>query len=187
MAEETQAVESAAAQAAADDGKATEAAQAAGDGAETMSLEEARKLRREAQGLRKRLAELEKVENDRQQAALSESDKAQKRAAELQQQLDAVKQQYQQEIVRYQVMLQASTLGVVDPEGAAKLLDWTSLEFDDDGRPTNTDKALRDLLKAKPYLVKVEQTSAPNANVRNGNEKKDAANREEELRKRFRI
>jgi hypothetical protein len=49
---------------------------------ETISLEEAKKLRREAQSLRGRLAKFEEAEKQRQEAELSELDKLKKQLAE---------------------------------------------------------------------------------------------------------
>ena len=54
-------------------------------------------------------------------------------------------------------------------------------------RRARNEAALKALLKAKPYLVKVEQVTAPETNARNGRQKEDAAAREEELKRRYRI
>jgi hypothetical protein len=60
--------------------------------------------------------------------------------------------------VRYEVMLAAQGLSVIDLDAAYRLLDPAALEFDaTTGKPTNVDKALKDLIKAKPYLVKQPQ------------------------------
>lgn len=188
MAEDTtQAVDGAAPAAADTDGKATDTTQADGDGAETISLDEARKLRREAQTLRKRLAEFETAEAKKREAELSEAEKQAKRAAELEAQLAAMQAAQREQIVRYEVMLRAANRNVVDPEAAVKLIDLSSLEFDEEGKPTNIDKALDALLKHKPYLVKSEAAPPPNMNARNGNEKVDAKAKEEELRRRFHL
>lgn len=185
--ETTQAVDGAVQAAADTDGKATDTTQAAGDGAETISLDEARKLRREAQSLRKRLAEFDAAEAKRKEQELSEVDKATKRAAELEAKLTAETKAHHERIVRYEVMLKASAMNAVDPDAVVRLLDMSSLEFDDDGQPTNVDKLLKELLKAKTYLLKPAETSAPNTNARAGNDKLDAKAKEEELRRRFRI
>ena len=42
----------------------------------------------------------------------------------------------------------------MDPDAAVALLDRSSLEFDDDGNPTNVASAMEQLLEARPYLVK---------------------------------
>jgi hypothetical protein len=157
-------------------------------GAEAESgLLEARKIRRENANLRKRLADFEAAEAKKNEASLSEAEKQSKRAAELEAQLKAVQTAQQEQIVRYEVMLRAAALNVVDPEAAVKLIDLSSLEFDESGKPINIDKALSALLKQKPYLVKPVEAAAPNVNARNGNDKGDAKAHEEELRRRYRI
>jgi hypothetical protein len=188
MAEDMAQAADGAAQAAADtDTKATDPTQAAGDGTEAISLDEARKLRREAQGLRKRLADFETAEAKKHEAELSEAEKQTKRATELEAQLAATQAAQKEQIVRYEVMLRAASKNVVDPEAAVKLMDLSSLEFDEAGKPINIDKALDALLKQKPYLVKAVEAAAPNVNARNGNDKGDDKAHEEELKRRYRI
>ena len=164
-------------------------AQVASDEAgEAISLDEARKLRREAQTLRKRLADYEGREQQAQAAALTEAEKLQKRVAELETTQAAALREHQEKIVRYEVMLKAASLGVIDPDAAVKLLDWATLEFDEDGTPTNLEKALRDLLKAKPYLLKPVAAPAPNINAgAQGTKQETDVARVEELKKRFRL
>lgn len=189
MADETQAVEDGA-QEATSDGATTAAGQVQGDGDETMSLAEARKLRREAQGLRKRLSDLEKAEADRKQAALTEAERVQQAAQTAQQELAELRREHQASVLRYEVMLLASKLNVVDPDAAVRLLGLEAMETAEDGAMDTAavEVALKALLKAKPYLVKAEQTPAPETNARNGRQTEaDAAAREEALRRRFRI
>lgn len=188
MAEETQAVKDGA-QAATE-----ETAQAAGqvqaDGAEQMSLDEARKLRREAQSLRKRLAELDRAAEERKAAEMSEVERATQRAATLEQELAAIKKQITERTVRYEVMLRASEMNVVDPEAAVRLLDLDGLDAGEDGLPDGNaiDRALKALLKAKPYLVKQAAAAAPETNAHVGKSKEvDDKAREEELRRRYRL
>ncbi len=121
----------------------------AGEGqAETMSLEEAKKLRTEAHNLRKRLKEFDDKEEQAKLAALSEVEKAKQQAVKAEQQI----QQYREKLITAQVQLAAQAKGVIDAEAAA-LLVRGSLEYDDDGMPSNLDKALDTLIKNKPYLA----------------------------------
>lgn len=121
----------------------------AGDGQESISLEEARKLRKENQTLRQRQKTLDEAEEAKQQAALSEVDKANKGRADA----EARIQQYQKQLVVARVESAAQKKNIIDPEMAALALQ-DKLEFGDDGMPTNLDKALDELVKNKPYLVK---------------------------------
>jgi len=131
---------------------------------ETISLEEAKKLRSEAAGLRRRLKELEDAKRAAEDAKLSEAERLQNRLAELEREQAMYQQERQERTVRYEVMLAASRLGIVDPEAAYRLLDVADLEFEDDGRPKNVEQALRALIKAKPYLAR---PVAPETNVTN--------------------
>jgi hypothetical protein len=125
-------------------------AQAATDNnnSEPITLEEARRLRSEGQALRKRLKAYEEAEEAAKTAALSEVEKANKRATEAEQKI----QQYQKQLVTAQVKLAAQAKGIIDPDIAALAI-ADKLEYGDDGMPTNTDKALDDLIKNKPYLA----------------------------------
>lgn len=125
------------------------------DSSTALSHEDARKLRSEAQNLRKRLKSYEDQENLAKEAALSEVDKASKRATDAEQKV----KQYQQQLVTAQVKMAAQRIGIIDPELAA-LAVQSSLEFDDDGMPSNLDKVLSDLLKNKPFLA-AAPTPAP--------------------------
>lgn len=112
-----------------------------------------RKLRAEAAENRKRLRELEaKVKAD-EDAKLTEQERLQKRIAELEKKDSEYQQTLQERTVRYEVMLTANKLGIVDPDAAFRLLDVSSLEFDEDGKPNNIEKVLKKLVSDKPYLI----------------------------------
>lgn len=132
-------------------------AQAATD-SETITFEEARRLRSESVNLRKRLKSYEDAEEAAKTAALSEVDKANNRAAEAEKKI----QEYQKQLIAAQVKIAAQAKGIIDPDLAALAVE-KSLEFGDDGMPSNLDKALDDLVKAKPFLVAkpAEQTTTP--------------------------
>ncbi len=139
---------------------------AGGDGnttTETISLEEARKLRSEAQNLRKRLKSYEDAERAAQEAQMTAQQKLEKQYADLQAQHEAHVRSTQERIIRYEVEAQARKLNIIDPDAAAKLLDWSELEFDDEGLPINAGKLLEKLIKNKPYLVAqaTQQSSQP--------------------------
>lgn len=191
MAEQTQAAEDEAQAATSGEAATGTAGQEPAGGAETISLEEARKLRRESQSLRRRLAEFERVDGERKAAEMSEVERATQQAAALEQELARLRAERRAQMVRYEVMLRARALNVVDPDAAVRLLDLDGLTVDEDGAVDGEtlDKALRGLLKGKPYLVKPAPAPAPEVNARTGKQSNgaDAAVREEELRRRFRI
>lgn len=140
-----------------------------GDGMSAeQALAELEKLRKqlkesnaESAGRRKRLEELEAAEQARQQAQMSDAEKAVAAQKALSDKLAQYEQQLatqRQENVRLEVMLAAQGLAIIDLDAAYRLLDVSALEFDEaTGKPTNVEKALKDLIKAKPYLVKQEQ------------------------------
>lgn len=121
--------------------------------AEQFDAEYVRKLRAEAAEYRKRLRELEQKAQEQENAKLSETERLQKRLAELEREQAAYQRERQERTLKYETMLAASKLGIVDPEAAYKLLDLTRIEFDEDGTPRNIEAALKELLKAKPYLA----------------------------------
>lgn len=131
----------------------------AGDGQEQISLEEARKLRKEAQALRNRLKGYEDAEEQAKVAALSEVEKATQRATAAEQRIAQIQQQY----VTAQIQLAAQKKNIIDPEIAALAVQKT-LEYDQDGMPTNLEKALDQLIKNKPYLVP-QANQAPSASL----------------------
>ena len=129
----------------------------AGDGHETISLDEARKLRRENQTLRQRQKAIDDAEEAKRLAVLSDVDKATKRATEAEQRV----QQYQQRAILAEVKMAALAKGIIDPDLAALAIKDT-LEFGDDGMPTNLEKTLDALIKSKPYLApKPAEPAAP--------------------------
>lgn len=118
--------------------------------------EEAASYRKRAKELETQLKVYQDAEEQAKQAQLSEVERANK-------QLKAVEQQvakYKQELINAHVQLAASKQGIIDPEMAA-LAVQKSLEYDDDGMPSNLDQALADLIKNKPYLAAAKTETPP--------------------------
>jgi hypothetical protein len=130
-----------------------------GDGiadGDSISLEEARKLRREAAALRRRNAELEAADKNRQTADLSVLEKAQSRIAELERlALDATARD-QSRSLRLAALTAAHKLGFRSPEIAWRLIDSTKVEWDDGGEPKGVEKLLRQVLDDEPYLARTQ-------------------------------
>lgn len=115
-------------------------------------LEKYQKQERDAEAAKK-------AEDD---AKLDELTRERKQRAELQATHDTYTKSMQARIIRYEVEREAAKLGIIDPEAAAMLLDWTALETDEQGTPTNAVKLLEQLVKNKPYLApKVAEQSEP--------------------------
>jgi hypothetical protein len=108
---------------------------------------------------RKKLTAYEKAEKEREAAAqaakdaeLGEVERTKKQYSELQAKYNAEINQYRQELISAKVQLSAKEKGIIDTELAAMAIQKT-LEFGEDGIPTNIDKALDNLIKNKPYLA----------------------------------
>lgn len=86
------------------------------------------------------------------QSQMTETEKLQNRLKELEGKEQTWQQERRELLLRGTIERTATTLGIVDPEAAYRLLDMSSLEFADDGTPKNVETALKALLKAKPYL-----------------------------------
>ena len=123
------------------------------DAPETMSLDEAKKLRSEASSLRRRLKEAEgkvqsyedasKTEAERQAEALKA---AQDRATNLEQRV--------RDLTAQTVVTDAArTAGAVAPSLIYRAVRG-DLEFDEDGNPTNVDAVLADLKKSTPEVFR---------------------------------
>lgn len=110
-------------------------------GSDTMSLDEAKKLRAEHASLRKRVAEFEAAAKAAEDAKLSETEKLNKRFAELQQQHTDYQMTAQTRIMRALVRAEAAEMGL-NPGLAARLVDLDAVEFDEGGDPTNLRKLL---------------------------------------------
>lgn len=119
---------------------------------------------------RKKLSAYEKAEKEREAATqaakdaeLGEVERTKKQFSDLQAQHNEYTLRMQDRIVRYEIENQAAKLGIIDPEAAAALLPRASLEYDEDGAPTNAEKLLKDLIKNKPYLAPKasEQPASP--------------------------
>ncbi len=128
---------------------------------EHFDTEYVRKLRAEAAEYRKKLRDLEgKVKAD-EEAKLTEQERLQKRLAELERKEAEYQMSIQARTLEYEVKLHASRLGVVDPDAAYRLLDLKQVEFDEDGKPVNLEKALKELVTKKPYLVSTGSVPSP--------------------------
>jgi hypothetical protein len=128
---------------------------------ERFDAEYVRKLRAEAAEYRRRLRELESKVKSEEEAKMTEQERLQKRLAELERKEAEYQRVIQSRTLEYEVKLLAVRLGIVDPDAAYRLLDLKQIEFDDDGRPVNLEKVIRDLIATKPYLVSQQAPVSP--------------------------
>lgn len=88
-----------------------------------------------------------------QDAQLSDAEKQAKRLADLEQLTTAQARELTEVKLTRAIERKAVSLNIVDPDAAARLLDWTAIDFDDGGSPKNLDKLLAALVQDKPWLV----------------------------------
>jgi hypothetical protein len=131
------------------------------------ALAELRKVRAEAAAHRTKLAAFEKAQAEAEAAKLSEQQRTEKRLADLQREHEELTKRSQERTIRYEVQLHATRMGIVDPDAAVKLLDWSELEYNDDGTPKNTESVLKKLVAARPWLVQATTEPTPAAPQRN--------------------
>ncbi len=138
------------------------------------AADEAARYRTQLRDAQKAIADYQAKEKALADAQLSELERAQKQVAEWQQKHADTTRAMQERIVGYEIQLQASRLNIIDPDAAVKLLDWSHLEYDEDGVPTNAAQVLADLVKAKPYLVAASQAASASGGMPAGNAPTDA-------------
>lgn len=117
------------------------------DGGESISLEEARKLRKENETLRRRAKAAE-------EASLTEQQRKDKELEELRAKATSWEAEKRDYRLREAVGEAARKLNFVNPTLAYRLIDRGAVNYDEDGgAPTNVDALLKDLTKSDPYLV----------------------------------
>ena len=83
----------------------------------------------------------------------SAEQKLQESLANRERELEDLRRTHQETLVGSAAALAGGKLGVVDPEAVTKLLDWSQIEYDESGRPTNVDDLVKALVAEKPYLT----------------------------------
>jgi small-conductance mechanosensitive channel len=134
------------------------------DAALKKANKEAKANRLEADELKrfKEQVDAEKLSAEEKQELARQN--LEKQLADLQSQHANATRQSQERIINYEVRLQAAQMGIVDPDAAARLLDWAEIEYDDEsGAPTNVQALLNALISAKPYLKASPARSAPSS------------------------
>lgn len=112
-----------------------------------------KKANAEAAGHRHKAKELDDLKSQIETEKLSEKERLEKRVAELQNAQEVSNRQHQERAINYEVRLQATQIGIIDTDAAVKLLDWSELEFNEDGSPSNVEELLKKLIKNKSYLL----------------------------------
>lgn len=130
---------------------------AASTSTETERLQaELRATRAEAAKYRKAAKEAEEAARARQEAELSDLERATARAKQLEDQNTALTATLRTLALENTVTTHAQQLGIIDPAAAMALMNQQTVEWGDDGRPDpeSVTAALRALVEAKPYLAR---------------------------------
>ena len=120
---------------------------------ESISLEDAKKLRSEAANLRKRLKAFEEAEKKRADAEKSEAQKLADDKAAFEAERTAFANERKQARTAAAVEAAARRLGFRNPAKAYRLLDEEDLGIEDDGTPSKAEEALRALAAEESYLI----------------------------------
>lgn len=116
------------------------------------TISKLREFEKQAKAQEKELASLRLRVKAEEDAKLSETEKREKQLQDLQVQAETWKRERRELLAKSAVISQSQKLGIVDPDAAYTLL-ANSLQYDENGAPSNVETALKDLIKAKPYLL----------------------------------
>ena len=120
------------------------------------ALSTIRKLRDAEKNYKAQLKELESLKAEqrkREDAEKSETEKLRQQIADAERQRVAIETELQETRNRTAIERAAAKAGATDPEDIFRLIEVSDFEHDDDGKLTNAEKLVADLLKKKPYLA----------------------------------
>lgn len=115
----------------------------------------------------KELEDLRKKQKERDDADLSEAEKATARANDAEKRATEAEERLKTANTQRAIEREAGKLNFHDPEDAIVQI-VGKLEYDPDGKPTNVEAALKALATAKPYLVKSEASGKGVPSTPNG-------------------
>lgn len=118
------------------------------------------KLKADLAALKADLDKARKAAMSEDERKAAEASATQERLTTLERETARLQRERQELLVRGAIERQARKMGVVDEEAAYRLLDLAALEYDETGAPKNADKALAELIKARPWL-KGQQGAQP--------------------------
>ena len=116
------------------------------------------------------------------QAQLTQNARLEARVEQAEKNAQAADQRISEAMIATAVQVQASQMGIVDPEAAFLLVDRTNIRYTAEAGVTGVEDALTQLLETKPYLKSANRTpnlnpegNQPDAAVRLTSEQRDAA------------
>lgn len=140
----------------------------------------AREARAAARAAEERAAAAEARLKEKDEADLSELERAQNRATEAEAAAESARQTARSTALRYEVAVATNKLNFHDADTAFRLLDESAVQWDEaSGTPTNVEALLKALAKERPFLVK----SKAEGGVDPTPDGKDKPQSDEEIRK----
>jgi len=124
-----------------------------------------------------------KAHKEREEAEMSELEKAQRELEQLRSTNKTLVEQRKRDRLEAAVLLTAKDLGFADPYDALAMLDTSAVEVTDDGEVRGHDTALKELAKIKPYLINNKATK-PDIDADKGGKTKPGSD-EPSLRARY--
>lgn len=112
-----------------------------------------RGFEKQSKQLQRELDEAKKALKAREDEKLSETERLNARLSELEKRSATADTALRQERARNAIYLAAQKHGAKKPDLVYRLLDHDALEMDDDGRPTNGEAVVKQLLKDNPELA----------------------------------
>lgn len=135
----------------------------------------AQAAKRDAAAKAKELEAAQAKIREHEDAQKSELDRANERAQQAEERLQAAERKARDTALRFEVARAAMAKNFADPDDAYRMVDWSAVEFDDQGRPQGVEPLIDQLVKDKPYLLKAQTPAVrppsptPNGNREPGN------------------
>ena len=121
--------------------------------AETISLDEAKKLRSESASLRKRLKDAESRVQKFETQNQTEAEKREAALAQAEERASTAESRYRKAVGRAAVAEEASRSGAISPKAIHALIQ-DDIEFDDEGNPANVAGLIDKLRTEEPVLFR---------------------------------
>lgn len=122
------------------------------------------KWRTTVRDLEKQVETLTKVQKDAEDSKKTEVERLTEEKARLERELSDRETAHQKLAIETEVKLAAQKDNLVDPDAAYRLIDLNLIEYED-GKVSGVDKALKALLKDKPYLSGGEKPEPPTPGI----------------------
>lgn len=118
-------------------------------------------MENELKQARERLASFEQQEQERQQAEMSELERAKAEAQTAKEEAEAARQELRSTRISAAIHAEAVAMNFHSPADAERLLDTSGIILTDGGEIKGVKEAFKALAKTSPYLIKSEKSGVP--------------------------